>query len=142
MEDLLDHISQEIYNNSYVVVDDFVDEGFRKALLKEQIDLLNQGQFTKAAIGKGDQRQVRTEIRSDEVLWMDSTALSPLQAIFWEKVAEVQQVLNRRCFLGLKSFEGHFALPDRIFLQAAPGSVSCSSASYCHSHFVPKRILD
>ena len=109
MEDLLDHISQEIYSNSYVVVDNFVDEGFRKALLKEQTDLLNQGQFTKAAVGKGDQKQVRAEIRSDEVLWMDPTSLSPLQAIFWEKVAEVQQVLNRRCFLGLKSFEGHFA---------------------------------
>ena len=109
MEDLLDHISQEIYSNSYVVVDNFVDEAFRKALLKEQTDLLNQGQFTKAAVGKGDQKQVRAEIRSDEVLWMDPTALSPLQAIFWEKVAEVQQVLNRRCFLGLKSFEGHFA---------------------------------
>jgi SM-20-related protein len=109
MEDLLDHISQEIYSNSYVVVDDFVDEAFRKALLKEQTDLLNQGQFTKAAVGKGDQKQVRAEIRSDEVLWMDPTSLSPLQAIFWEKVAEVQQVLNRRCFLGLKSFEGHFA---------------------------------
>lgn len=109
MEDLLDHISQEIYSNSYVVVDNFVDEAFRKALLKEQTDLLNQGQFTKAAVGKGDQKQVRAEIRSDEVLWMDSTSLSPLQAIFWEKVAEVQQVLNRRCFLGLKSFEGHFA---------------------------------
>lgn len=109
MEDLLDHISQEIYSNSYVVVDNFVDEAFRKALLKEQTDLLNQGQFTKAAVGKGDQKQVRAEIRSDEVLWMDPTALSPLQAIFWEKVAKVQQVLNRRCFLGLKSFEGHFA---------------------------------
>jgi SM-20-related protein len=109
MEDLLDHISQEIYSNSYVVVDNFVDEAFRKALLKEQTDLLNQGQFTKAAVGKGDQKQVRAEIRSDEVLWMDPTALSPLQSIFWEKVAEVQQVLNRRCFLGLKSFEGHFA---------------------------------
>jgi SM-20-related protein len=109
MEDLLDHISQEIYSNSYVVVDNFVDDAFRKALLKEQTDLLNQGQFTKAAVGKGDQKQVRAEIRSDEVLWMDATSLSPLQAIFWEKVAEVQQVLNRRCFLGLKSFEGHFA---------------------------------
>ena len=109
MEDLLDHISKEIYSNSYVVVDNFVDEAFRMALLKEQTDLLNQGQFTKAAIGKGDQKQVRAEIRSDEVLWMDPTNLSPLQAIFWEKVAEVQQVLNRRCFLGLKSFEGHFA---------------------------------
>ena len=109
MEDLLDHISQEIYSNSYVVVDNFVDEAFRMALLKEQTDLLNQGQFTKAAVGKGDQKQVRAEIRSDEVLWMDPSALSPLQAIFWEKVAKVQQVLNRRCFLGLKSFEGHFA---------------------------------
>jgi len=109
MEDLLDHISQEIYSNSYVVVDNFVDEAFRMALLKEQTYLLNQGQFIKAAIGKGDQKQVRAEIRSDEVLWMDPTNLSPLQAIFWEKVAEVQQVLNRRCFLGLKSFEGHFA---------------------------------
>ena len=109
MEDLLDHISQEIYSNSYVVVDNFVDEGFRKALLKEQTDLLNQGQFTKAAVGKGDQKQVRSEIRSDEVLWMDPTALSPLQAIFWEKIEELKQVLNRRCFLGLKSFEGHFA---------------------------------
>ena len=109
MEDLLDHISQEIYGNSYVVVDNFVDQAFRNELLKEQTDLLNQGQFKKAAVGKGDQKQVRAEIRSDEVLWMDPTALSPLQAIFWEKIEELKQVLNRRCFLGLKSFEGHFA---------------------------------
>ncbi len=109
MEDILDHISQEIYSNSYVVVDNFADQAFRKALLKEQTDLLNQGQFKKAAVGKGDQKQVRSEIRSDEVLWMDPTALSPLQAIFWEKIEELKQVLNRRCFLGLKSFEGHFA---------------------------------
>ena len=109
MEDLLDYISQAIYQNSYVVVDDFVDESYRKALLKEQVDLLNQGQFKKAAVGKGDQKQVRAEIRSDEVLWMDPTALSPLQVVFWEKIEELKQVLNRRCFLGLKSFEGHFA---------------------------------
>jgi SM-20-related protein len=75
MEDQLDYISQEIYSNSYVVVDNFVDESYRKALLKEQTELLNKGQFKKAAVGKGDQKQV----------------------------------LNRRCFLGLKSFEGHFA---------------------------------
>ena len=109
MEDQLDYISQEIYSNSYVVVDNFVDESYRKALLKEQTELLNKGQFKKAAVGKGDQKQVRTEIRSDEVLWMDPTTLSPLQVVFWEKIEELKQVLNRRCFLGLKSFEGHFA---------------------------------
>ena len=109
MEDQLDYICQAIYQNSYVVVDDFVDESYRKALLVEQTDFLNQGQFKKAAVGKGDQKQVRAEIRSDEVLWMDPTALSPLQVVFWEKIEELKQVLNRRCFLGLKSFEGHFA---------------------------------
>ncbi|MDA0314454.1 MAG: 2OG-Fe(II) oxygenase [Bacteroidetes bacterium] len=109
MEEILDYISQEIYQNSYVVVDDFIEESFRKALLKEQNDLLDQGQFKKAAIGKGDLKQVRAEIRSDEVLWMDSSSLSPLQAVFWKKIEQLRTVLNHRCFLGLKSFEGHFA---------------------------------
>ena len=109
MEDLLDHISAEIYQNSYVIVDNFIDENFRKALLEEQINLVNQGKFRHAAVGKGGQKQVRTEIRSDEVLWMDADDLSPLQAAYWAKVEEIRKVLNQRCFLGLRSFEGHFA---------------------------------
>lgn len=109
MEDLLDHISSEIYQNSYVIVDDFIHEDFRKALLDEQINLVNQGKFRHAAVGKGGQKQVRTEIRSDEVLWIDADDLSPLQAAYWDKIDEIRQALNRRCFLGLKSFEGHFA---------------------------------
>ena len=109
MEELLDHISAEIYQKSYVVVDAFVDETFRKALLAEQIRLVKEGKFRHAAVGKGGEKQVRTEIRGDEVLWMDRDNLSPLQAVFWEKIEEVRKVLNQRCFLGLKSFEGHFA---------------------------------
>lgn len=109
MEELLDRISSEIYQKSYVIVDNFVDEDFRKALLSEQINLVNQGKFRHAAIGKGGQKQVRTEIRSDEVLWMDPEELSPLQADYWGKIEEIRKVLNQRCFLGLRSFEGHFA---------------------------------
>ena len=109
MEELLDRISSEIYQKSYVFVDNFVDEDFRRALLSEQINLVNQGKFRHAAIGKGGQKQVRTEIRSDEVLWMDPEELSPLQADYWEKIEEIRKVLNQRCFLGLRSFEGHFA---------------------------------
>lgn len=109
MEEVLDRISAEIYQNSYVIIDNFVDEEFRKALLKEQIELLEKGMFRHAAVGKGGQKQVRTEIRSDEVLWMDQESLSPLQAAYWEKVEQIRQVLNQRCFLGLRSFEGHFA---------------------------------
>ena len=109
MEDLLDQISSEIYQKSYVIIDDFVDEEFRRALLAEQNELVRQGKFRHAAVGKGGQKQVRTEIRSDEVYWMDADELSPLQKTYWEKVDEIRKVLNQRCFLGLRSFEGHFA---------------------------------
>jgi SM-20-related protein len=109
MEEVLDRISSEIYQNSYVIVDDFIDEEFRKSLLKEQNELLEKGMFRHAAVGKGGQKQVRTEIRSDEVLWLDHENLSPLQEVFWGKVEQIRQALNKRCFLGLRSFEGHFA---------------------------------
>lgn len=109
MEEVLDRISAEIYQNSYVIINDFIDEEFRKALLIEQTELLDKGMFRHAAVGKGGQKQVRTEIRSDEVLWMDQENLSPLQAAYWEKIEQIRQVLNQRCFLGLRSFEGHFA---------------------------------
>ncbi len=109
MEDLLDHISAEIYEKSYAIVDGFIDESFRKALLEEQIDLLNRGKFRQAAVGIGEKKQVRTEIRNDEVLWMDADNLSMNQATYWAKVDEIRKVLNQRCFLGLRSFEGHFA---------------------------------
>lgn len=109
MEDLLNHISSEIYQKSYVIVDNFLDEDFRSALLSEQIELVNQGKFRHAAVGKGGQKQVRTEIRSDEVFWMDADDLTSLQKAYWEKIEEIRKVLNQRCFLGLRSFEGHFA---------------------------------
>ncbi|WP_111670107.1 2OG-Fe(II) oxygenase [Algoriphagus litoralis] len=109
MEDVLDLISTEIYQKSYVIIDDFVDEEFRRALIAEQNELVKQGKFRHAAVGKGGQKQVRTEIRNDEVYWMDADELSPLQKIYWEKVDEIRKVLNQRCFLGLRSFEGHFA---------------------------------
>jgi len=109
MEDLLDVISAEIYQKSFVIIDDFVDEEFRRALLAEQNELVKQGKFRHAAVGKGGQKQVRTEIRSDEVYWMDADELTPLQKAYWEKIEEIRKVLNQRCFLGLRSFEGHFA---------------------------------
>lgn len=109
MEEQLDHISAEIYQKSYVIVDNFVDKEFQSALLTEQMQLLGQGKFRHAAVGKGGQKQVRTEIRGDEVHWMDADDLSPLQAAYWEKLEEIRKALNQRCFLGLRSFEGHFA---------------------------------
>lgn len=109
MDAVLDLISSEIYQNSFAIIDNFISEEFCKALLEEQTSLLKAGNFREAAVGNGDKKLVRPEIRSDAVLWMESDALTPLQAAYWDKIEEIRNILNQRCFLGLRSFEGHFA---------------------------------
>ena len=109
MEEVLERISSEIYQNSYAIIDGFIDESLRIKLVKEQTALIAKGMYRHAAIGKGGQKQVRTEIRGDEVLWMDKDSLTPLQSVYWGKVEQIRQLLNQRCFLGLRSFEAHFA---------------------------------
>lgn len=109
MDAVLDQISSEIYQNSFAIIDNFISGDFCKALLEEQNSLLKAGKFREAAVGNGDKKLVKPEIRNDAVLWMDSEALTPLQAAYWDKIEEIRNVLNQRCFLGLRSFEGHFA---------------------------------
>lgn len=109
MESLVERIASEIYEKSYAIVDDFISEELRVSLLQEQSELLEAGKFRMAAVGKGEKKQVRTEIRNDQVLWIDSENLNHFEKQYWDKVDELRKAINQRCFLGLKSFEGHFA---------------------------------
>ncbi len=109
MESISEKIASEVYEKSYSIVDDFISEELRASLLKEQSELLEAGKFRMAAVGKGDKKQIRTEIRNDQVLWIDSENLNQYEKQYWSKVDEVRQAINQRCYLGLKSFEAHFA---------------------------------
>lgn len=103
-------IAQALYEQGWVVIDEYITEDLREALLSEQQELLCHGSFRQAGIGKGDSFAIRPEIRSDMVLWMDEARLSPAQGSYWGLMDELRQAINRRCFLGLRSFEGHFAV--------------------------------
>lgn len=109
MESVYEKIAVEIYEKSYAIIDDFISEELRSSLLKEQSELLEKGKFRQAAVGKGEKKQIKTEIRNDQVLWMNPEELSQYESIYWEEVEKIRMAINRRCYLGLKSFEGHFA---------------------------------
>ncbi|HSJ68894.1 MAG TPA: 2OG-Fe(II) oxygenase [Anditalea sp.] len=119
MDDKIAQMVQEVYQSGYAVLDNFVSEDFRKRLLDEQQDLLRHGQFRHAGIGKGDAFTIRPEIRSDKVMWMDSFNLTPLQSEYWAMVDQIRMSINQRCFLGLRSFEAHFAMypPGSFYLR-------------------------
>lgn len=103
-------IVEDLYDKGWCVLDNYIPEEFKKELLKEQRELLMHGQFRLAGIGKGETFAIKPEIRSDKVLWMDENLLTPLQEVYWDKMERLRSAINQRCFLGLKSFEAHFAM--------------------------------
>lgn len=103
-------IVEDLYDKGWCVLDNYIPEEFRKELLKEQRELLMHGQFRLAGIGKGESFAIKPEIRSDKVLWMDESLLTPLQEVYWDKMEKLRTAINQRCYLGLKSFEAHFAM--------------------------------
>jgi SM-20-related protein len=105
-----ERVAEALYQNGWAVIDNYIPGKFREALLKEQQELLDKGQFRHAGIGKGESFAIRPEIRSDKVLWMDDEQLTPLQAAYWKMMDDLKRKINQRCFLGLRSFESHFAM--------------------------------
>lgn len=112
-------IAEGLYERGWIIVDDYVSEELCESLLREQQDILRHGQFRLAGIGKGDSFTIRPEIRSDKVFWLDEGQLSTMQEKFWKKMEALREKINQRCFLGLRSFESHFAIypPGSFYLR-------------------------
>ena len=95
--------------NGYTIVPDFLPHEVTSALLAECQDLYHQGKTHTAGIGRGSRHRVLSAVRNDQVVWLDSTHLSPAQAIYWQAMEDLRQQLNRTYFLGLVDYECHYA---------------------------------
>jgi SM-20-related protein len=114
-----DEIAGALAEPGYVVVPDFLDETTGLALLSEIRASRERGDLHEAAVGRGGEKQVRSEIRSDHVLWLDPAELSPAQSRYWEALETVRASLNRELFLGLFDLEAHLACyPPGAFYKA------------------------
>lgn len=78
-------------------------------LLDEAHQLWKEGEFRRASVGRGSDRQLRTEIRNDQVLWLDPLELTPSQSTYWSRMEELRETLNSQLFLGLFELEAHLA---------------------------------
>ncbi len=68
------------------------------------------GEFRRAGVGRGADRELRSEVRTDRILWLEAGALSGAQRALWERLEGVRLAVNRRLFLGLHELEAHFAV--------------------------------
>jgi len=68
------------------------------------------GEFRAAGIGRGERRVERSDIRGDRILWLDEGTRVVAERAALDLFEKLRLALNRELFLGLFSFEGHYAL--------------------------------
>lgn len=105
----LSAIASELAATGYVIVPDFLPRPAGEALVTEIATLWHDGTYRAAAVGRGGEKQVRAEIRSDHVRWLEPTDLTTAQSGYWTAMEELRLVLNRELFLGLFDLEAHLA---------------------------------
>ena len=100
-------------------LDDFLPAAEAQALLSECMQAWESGEFRRAAVGRGDSKVIREDIRRDHVLWMDELSSNAALNDYRSRLEELRLAINRELFMGLVDFEGHFAVyPPGAFYKA------------------------
>ncbi len=76
--------------------------------LSNHVQTMSPADFQKAGIGRDSEHQLNQVVRGDEIYWIDGATAVEQAWLDW--AADLQGFLNRYLFLGLDTFESHFAL--------------------------------
>jgi SM-20-related protein len=105
-EILFEKIAQDLIESGCSINPAAIPEALAEALTKE-VRSLSSESFKKAGIGR-EQGFARNEtVRSDQITWITDNTEAGKAWLDW--ASQLQAYMNRRLYLGLFSFESHFA---------------------------------
>jgi SM-20-related protein len=99
-------IVEDLVRQKYSVVPQAVPSGICAALV-EHLHNCVPTQFNPAGIGRKQEHTLNPEIRSDSILWITPESAAEREWLHWSEC--LRRALNEQLFLGLCSFESHFA---------------------------------
>jgi SM-20-related protein len=99
-------IAAALLHRSWVVVPDAMPAELTEALFA-QVRAMTPEDFAAAGVGRSHAYTLNSFIRRDEIRWIDGSTTAEQAWLDW--AARLQRYLNRRLYLGLFSFESHFA---------------------------------
>lgn len=103
-------IVEDLATTGWSVSPGFLNDEAIDALIETESRLWEAEAFRQAGIGAGAQHAVRTEIRSDRILWLDDAALPEAVRPYRARIDALSAALNETLYLGLRGFEAHFAV--------------------------------
>ena len=102
-------LAESLAAEGWAVVPDFIGSKLISELRAECTRLIAKGALRAAAVGSGAGRQTRSDIRTDEIRWLEETDVTPAQRRCMARFEALRLVLNRELQLGLFEFECHFS---------------------------------
>jgi SM-20-related protein len=108
--DSFERIALRLANAGWCVTPDFIAPPLVDQLREEAVRIQESGGFRPAGVGRGAGLEVRPEVRTDRVSWLDPRAGSAAQRLYLHALEELRQAINRELFLGLFDFEGQLAI--------------------------------
>lgn len=113
---LYEKVIEDLLERQYSIVDDFFTAAEVRALRQSLIDKYQEARFRKSAIGNQSNEQVIEAVRGDFILWLDEDSARGAEALFFDKINDFKDYLNRTCFMGINDKEFHYAIyPEGTF---------------------------
>jgi SM-20-related protein len=107
---LYERIISDISLQKYSIVDDFFSEDEVIALRHSLLLKHDEDAFKKSAIGNRTNELVKKAVRGDIILWIDERVINSAEELFFNKINDLKDYLNRTCFLGINLKEFHYAI--------------------------------
>lgn len=98
----------QLSEQDYVVIDDFISESLYKEIRSHFLEKLDQDTFDKAGIGALGLNTIKKEVRGDFTYWLDKDKDAELSQ-FYDLKDELIYVMKRYCFLSIADSEFHYA---------------------------------
>lgn len=112
----VEEIMNAMDRDGWAAITGCLDKGDSLRLRRECEEACENGDFRRAGVGRGGNLEIREDIRRDQVMWLQPGEFTVEQEIYLAWLETLRLALNRRFFLGLFEFEGHFAIyPEGAF---------------------------
>lgn len=105
-----ERIIEDLLAQQYSVVEDFFTAEDVSILRQSLIEKHEEDAFKKAAIGNRVNEIIVKSIRGDVILWIDELQANEAEMLFFNKINDLVNYLNKTCFLGILHKEFHYAL--------------------------------
>lgn len=100
----------------FSIADNFFSAAEVVAIRNSLLDKYEEKNFKKSAIGNLANEKIMGEVRGDFILWLDEARANEAEKIYFDRINDFVQYLNRTCFLGIQDKEFHYALyPEGTF---------------------------